>query len=99
MKHIDKEIYIISDLVQNVIKKSGELPDKKEIADEWLSKVWIVNLNAFFTKYNDNTMKTFAQKLAQAYGDEIEREYHARFWSEERSFDKDGHINDKEDLT
>ncbi len=92
MKHIDKEIYIISDLVQNVIQKSGELPDKKDLADEWLSKVWITNINYFYEKYKDNTMWNFARNLVMAYQEEIDREYHARFWSEEKWFDKDGNV-------
>lgn len=79
MKETDKAIYILSDFKENVLDKIGDMPDDKGIADEWRTKSYNRYVNAFRDKYKANSMKIFANEVADAYKHEVERIWTSRF--------------------
>lgn len=72
----DKKItYIVSDFVQNFIEKIGPMPDNISTADSWINQVFIPAGDKWMLKYKNNSMYSFAKKIALAYMDIVDKQY------------------------
>lgn len=88
MKEDKKAIYVLSDFVNNFIGKVGPIPDRKDIAEEWFNKVYLANANKWMERYQNNSMRKYAEKIIFAYSDEvIDREWRYKFYADGMTID------------
>ena len=74
----EKVKFIVGDYM-NAIDSIGSMPGEKILAEKWFEEQFRPMQNNFMTKYRNNSMSAFANKLAVAYGDVVEGEFKYMF--------------------